>query len=967
MKKFLIVIILLTLPQFILSQNNIPRQTKASERFNAYKQRLDLQKKSLLKNVKLRSVGPSIMSGRVVDIDVSPADPSNFYVAYASGGLWVTKDNGISFKPLFDNQASITIGDIVVDWKHGETIWIGTGENNSSRSSYSGTGIYKSNNKGKTWEFVGLPETQHIGRIILSPNNPNIVWVAAIGHLYSPNKERGVFKTTNGGKTWKQTLFIDENTGAIDLSIDPNNSKILYAAMWYRTRRAWNFVGSGKTSAIYKSTDGGETWNLLTTKKSGFPTGQGVGRIGLSVYKNNPNIIYAVVDNQSHRPKKEEKEKPAVTKELLKNISVSDFLKLNEKDVNNFLDANNFPKKYSADIIFKMIKKGKIKPKALVDYLSDANQELFDTPVIGAEVYRSDDAGKTWKKTNKDFINNMFYTYGYYFGEIRVNPNNDKNIYILGVPALISKDGGKTFKTIDGENVHGDYHALWLDPNKDGHLIIGNDGGLNISYDNGKHWFKANTPAVGQFYSVAVDNAKPYNVYGGLQDNGVWYGPSTYVPSYRWYSTGQYPYKFILGGDGMQVSVDTTDNKTVYAGFQFGYYYRINKLTRKTIPIKPLPELGEKSLRFNWQSPIYLSAHNPDIFYIGSNKLYRSLNKGKDYKAISFDLTKGGKKGDVPFGTLTTIDESPLQFGLLYTGSDDGLIYVSKDGGVNWQNISNGLPKNLWVSRVTSSSHKLSRIYISLNGYRWDDFYSYLYSSDDYGNTWKKIGMNLPAEPINVVKEDPYNEDIIYVGTDHGLYVSLNRGKSFMALFNGMPAVPVHDLAIQKRDKDLVVGTHGRSIYIADIEHIENLTKNVLSSIVHLFPVKNKKFTDKWGNKFYAWGNVNEPQMKVTYYTKEKGVAEITIKTKKGLVLAQIQDTCDKGLNYYNYDLSVDKDNVSEYKDVANTKRKKVEFKTTDNGKTYLHPGNYVIEIKIDDRISKQKFSIITPRKRKRG
>ncbi len=966
MKKLLIAL-LLSSAQFIFSQNNIPQPTKSAERFNAYKQRLSLQNNSLFKNVKLRSIGPTIMSGRVVDIDVSPTDPTNFYVAYASGGLWVTKDNGISFTPLFDNQASITIGDIAVDWKHGQTIWVGTGENNSSRSSYSGTGIYRSNDKGKTWKFVGLPETQHIGRIIISPDDSNTVWVAALGHLYSPNKERGIYKTTDGGKSWKQTLFVDENTGAIDLSIDPNNTKVLYAAMWYRTRRAWNFVESGETSGIYKSTDGGETWKLLTTKASGFPTGKGVGRIGLAVYNNNPNIIYALVDNQAHRSKKEKEEKPVVTKELLKKISVEDFLKLNEKDINDFLDANGFPRKYSASKIFKMVKKGKIKPIALVDFLSDANRNLFDTPVIGAEVYRSDDGGKTWKKTNKDYIDNMFYTYGYYFGAVKVNPNNEKNIYILGVPALISFDGGKTFKTIDGENVHGDYHALWLDPNKDGHLIIGNDGGINITYDNGKHWFKANTPAVGQFYSIAVDNEVPYNVYGGLQDNGVWYGPSTYSPNNRWYSTGQYPFKFILGGDGMQVKVDTTDNKTVYTGFQFGYYYRVNKLTKKSVSIKPVPKLGEKALRFNWQSPIHLSGHNPDIFYIGSNKLHRSLDKGKTYQTISPDLTKGGKKGDVPYGTLTTIDESPLQFGLLYTGSDDGLVYFSKDGGVNWNNISKGLPENLWVSRVTSSSHKLSRVYVSLNGYRWDDFGSYLYSSEDYGITWKKIGSNLPAEPINVVKEDPYNENILYVGTDHGLYVSLDKGLSFMALFNGMPAVPVHDLAVQKREKDLAIATHGRSIYIADVQYIEKLNKDVLSSTVHLFPVKNKRFSKRWGKKYYAWGKVNEPEIKIVYYAKEKGAAEITIKTKKGLVLTQIKDTTDKGLNYYSYDLSIDKDNVDEYKDVLNGKKKKVEFTKTDNGKTYLHPGNFVIEVKINGKTSSQKFKIIKPKKRKRG
>lgn len=966
MKKFLLILMLLIVSQFIYPQSSIPQPTKASERFEAFKQRQILQKNSLLKNVELKSVGPSIMSGRVVDIDVSPIDPTNFYIAYASGGLWVTKDNGISFTPLFDNEASMTIGDIAVDWNNGEIIWVGTGENNSSRSSYSGTGIYKSNDKGKTWQHIGLAETHHTGRIIISQDDPSTVWVAALGHLYSPNKERGVYKTTDGGKTWKQTLFIDDNTGAIDLAIDPNNTKILYASMWHRTRSAWNFVESGRTSGIFKSKDGGETWKLITTKQSGFPTGEGIGRIGLAIYKNNPQIIYASVDNQTHRIKKIEKEKPAVTKELLKNISVKDFLILNKDDLNDFLDANGFPKKYSAAKIFNMVRKGTIKPNALVVYLSDANQNLFDAPIIGAEVYRSDDGGKTWKKTNKDFIDNMFYTYGYYFGEIRVNSNDDKSIYILGVPVLHSVDGGKTFKSIDGENVHGDYHALWINPNKDGHLIIGNDGGINITYDNGKHWFKANTPAVGQFYTIAVDNEKPYNVYGGLQDNGVWYGPSTYTPNNKWYSSGQYPYKFILGGDGMQVNVDTTNNKTVYTGFQFGNYFRINKITRKNVPIKPMPELGEKTLRFNWQSPIHLSNHNADIFYVGSNKLHRSLNKGDDYKTISFDLTKGWKKGDVPFGTLTTIDESTLQFGLLYTGSDDGLVYVSKDGGAKWENISKGLPVHLWVSRVTASSHKLSRIYVSLNGYRLDDFNSYLFSSDDYGVTWNKIGTNLPAEPINVVKEDSYNKNILYVGTDHGLYVSLDRGKIFMALFNGMPAVPVHDLAIQKRDKDLVVGTHGRSIYIVDIEHIEELNESVLSSTIHLFPVKSKKFSERWGNKYYAWGNAIEPSVQLTFFSKKNVIAEITIKTNKGLELANIKDTCEIGLNFVSYDLSIDKENVEEYKEAVNSKKKKVEFKKTDNGKTYLHPGSYIIEINIDGVISSQNFKIGKPRKRKR-
>ncbi len=546
------------------------------------------------------------MSGRVVDVDVSPNDPTIFYIAYASGGLWKTSNNGISFTSLFDEQASMTIGDIAVDWNHGEKIWVGTGENNSSRSSYAGTGIYVSGDTGKTWRNVGLAETQHIGRIILNPNDTNIVWVAALGHLYSSNPERGIYKTTDAGKTWNNTLYIDDNTGAIDLSIDPKNSNILYAAMWYKTRRAWDFEESGKTSGIYKSEDGGDTWNLISGENSGFPTGEGVGRIGLAVYPQNPQIVYAVVDNQSHR-KKEEKEKHALTKEMLKNMTKEDFIKLKEYVINKYLDENDFPEKYTAKKIIEMVKADKIKPSALVDYLEDANQQLFDTPVKGAELYRSEDGGKTWKRTHDEYIDDMFYTYGYYFSEVRVDPNDDKKVYLLGLFIINSNDGGKSFSSISQENVHADNHALWLDPNRNGHLILGNDGGLNISYDDGNTWFKANTPAVGQFYSVAVDMEMPYNVYGGLQDNGVWYGPSNNSPSYNWYDSGHNPFKSIMGGDGMQVAVDTISNNLVYTGYQFGYYYRINKQDNNTTLIKPVHDLGETPYRFNWQAPIHLS------------------------------------------------------------------------------------------------------------------------------------------------------------------------------------------------------------------------------------------------------------------------------------------------------------------------------------------------------------------------
>jgi photosystem II stability/assembly factor-like uncharacterized protein len=437
---------------------------------------------------------------------------------------------------------------------------------------------------------------------------------------------------------------------------------------------------------------------------------------------------------------------------------------------------------------------------------------------------------------NDKFLS-VFSTYGYYFGKIYVSPYNENKVYAIGFTAQVSTDGGKTFKIMDKPNVHVDHHALWINPSKDSHLVDGNDGGLNITYDDGEHWFKANTPAVGQFYSVTVDDAKPYNVYGGLQDNNVWYGPSTNKEGYGWYANGDYPFKSIVGGDGMQVQVDTRDNQTTYAGSQFGNYVRLNRTNPRqtTRRITPQHSLGEKPYRFNWQTPILLSKHNQDVLYFGGQKLFRSLNRGDSMVSMGGDLTKGGKEGDVPYGTITAISESPLRFGLVYVGTDDGNIQLTKDGGYSWMLLNNkatttskskqlSLPENLWVSRLTASKYKEPRVYLSLNGYRNDDFSPYLYVSEDYGQTWIQLGKDLPQEPINVVKEDPKNENILYVGTDGGLYVSFNKGQSFMTWTAGMPiAVPVHDLAFQERENEIVIGTHGRSLYISKLDDVQGL------------------------------------------------------------------------------------------------------------------------------------------------
>jgi len=824
----------LTIPLLLLLTLSVRSQVKptpASERLKTTEQRKTLSQKSLVNHIPFKNIGPGIMSGRVADVDVNPDDPTEFYVAYASGGLWHTTNNGQSFVPVFDSADVITIGDIAVNWKTG-TIWLGTGEVNSSRSSYAGIGMYRSENNGKTWSYLGLPESHHIGKIVLHPTDNNIAWVAVLGHLYSPNKDRGIYKTTDGGKTWKHTLYIDENTGGIDLDADPKNPDILYAAMWYRTRRAWNFEESGKTSGIYKSTDGGDRWELVSKEGSGFPSGEGVGRIGLAMSQQNSNVIYAVVDNQFHQPDTALKKTDSASYVLrdFRDLSKEQFLALDDKRLNAFVSSrrNGIPAKYTAASIKEAVAKDKFPPSVIWDYLFDANTALFETPIIGCELYRSDDAGKTWKKTNTKPIT-IYSTYGYYFGKVFVSPLNDNKVVLTGYDIELSTDGGKTFKSIGGDNVHADHHMAWIDPKKDGHMVIGNDGGCNITYDNGEHWFKANTPPVGQFYNITFDMARPYHVYGGLQDNGTWYAASNTRESYEWYDSGENPYKSINGGDGMQVQVDWRDNKTVYSGYQFGAYTRqvLGGSRSENKSVRPFRDLGEPALRYNWQTPILLSRHNQDVFYYASNKFHRSFNKGDSSVAMSADLTTNPKQGDVPFGTATTISESPLRFGLIYVGTDDGNIQVTKDGGYTWELVTKKLPKGLYVSRITASAFKESRVYASLNGYRNDNFLPYLYVSEDYGATWKAIGKDLPNEPINVVKEDIANENIIYAGTDGGLYISIDGGNSFMMWNKGLPySVPVHDIAIHPRENELILGTHGRSLYIAKLDEVQKIAKD---------------------------------------------------------------------------------------------------------------------------------------------
>ena len=900
---------------------------------------------SLVKNIPFENIGPAIMSGRVVALAVNPDQPTEFYVAYASGGIWHTKDNGISFDPIMENAPTQNIGEMAMHWPS-RTLWVGTGENNASRSSYAGIGMLRTQDNGTTWTHHGLIDSHHIGKILINPQNPDHLVVGVTGHLYTPNPERGVYVTQDAGATWQQTLFINEQTGIIDMAQVPHDFSTLYATAWEKDRKAWNFTGNGIHSGIYKSEDAGQSWQKISTPTSGFPTGAGVGRIGLAVFDD--QILYAIHDSQFRREKTPQKTSEGLTKEALKKMPTATFLSLPNKQINTYLKRNGFHEKYRAENLKNQVRAGKVKPIDLALYLEDANAQLFDTPVIGAEVYKSEDGGKSWEKTHKDYLDGVYYSYGYYFGHIHVAPFNSDKIYIYGVPFLGSEDGGKTFKSLSKPNVHSDHHALWINPNQPGHLINGNDGGVNITYTDGTYWSKNNTPQVGQFYAINVDNQTPYNVYGGLQDNGVWKGPHNAPENRDWHASGRYPWTRLLGGDGMQVAIDDRNVNIVYTGFQFGNYYRLDLEQGSRDAIQPKHELGEAPLRFNWQTPIALSDHNQDIVYLGSNKLHRSFNQGEDWEAISPDLTQGGKKGNVAFGTITTFSESPFQFGLLYTGSDDGQIYMTPNGGNDWQLISASLPTDLWVSRVVASQHDKNRVYATLNGYRNDDFRPYVYVSHDKGLHWEYIGENLPAAAANVIIEDTAKENILYLGTDRGVYISFDFGKNWQAFAEGLNTVAVHDLVIQPEAQDLLVGTHGRSIYKANIKPIQDRDPKLA---LQLFAPVSKKYSKYWGTRRSSWRPWRQARFDFTVFSNTAADYTLTVSSAQEEKVYQAAGSIQKGFSSLTYPLTY-------RKALASKRRKKKSPEAAADGNYYLSPGRYILEISTSNATRKHHFRI---------
>jgi photosystem II stability/assembly factor-like uncharacterized protein len=700
------------------------------------------------KGLRLRSIGPAVMGGRIADIAINPNHSSTWYVAVGSGGLWKTTNSGITWTPVFDEQASYSIGTVVLDPSNPEVVWVGTGENVSGRHVGWGDGVYKSMDGGASWQQMGLKNSEHISKILIDPRNPQIVYVAAEGPLWSSGGERGLYKTMDGGKTWKLVLEIDADTGVTDAEFDPSNPDIIYAAAYQRRRKTWALLGGGPNSGIYKSMDKGETWKEV---KSGLPQSD-MGKIGLAVTPADPQIVYATIE-------------------------------------------------------------------------SDNENKGF---------YRSTDKGESWQKSNS-YISGG--TGPHYYQEIEASPTDPDLVYQMDVFIHVTRDGGKTFNYAEtGRAKHSDNHALWIDPINGQHLIVGTDGGLYESFDEGFTWRHFPNLPVSQFYKVGLDNSEPfYNIVVGAQDLGTLLGPSrtTNIEGIRnqdWYVP--------LGADGYDVAFDPEDPNIVYMEIQEGLLHRHNRTTGEVLNIQPQPEPNDPPERWNWDSPIQISPHDSKTLYFGSQRVWKSTDRGHSWRPISGDLTTNLSRYElemmdrVPsidalydnsamskFATLTSLSESTLQAGLLYAGSDDGLIHVSEDDGKNWRKCA-GLPKVpalTFINNIEASPHDVNTVFAAADGHQLGDYTPYLFMSADKGKTWRSITGDLPAKTIVwVIKQDPVDENLLFIGTEFGLYFSINKGINWVKLNAGVPTIPFRDIALHARDNDLVGASFGRGVYVLD-------------------------------------------------------------------------------------------------------------------------------------------------------
>ena len=720
-----------------LPQENVA--TSQNDREQSWQQHQRMRDASTFKDLQWEPIGPRMQGGRIEAIAVPHDRPSTMYLGVGSGSLWKTVNNGLTWLPIFEQQSSGAIGDVAVAKSDSKTAWLGTGEVLLARSALPGMGVFKSTDSGKTWTNMGLKDTQHIARVLIHPADPNTVFVAAIGHQNSVNKQRGVFKTNDGGTTWTKALFVNDHTAAIDLVMHPQDSNILYASMWERDPLGQKH--SGPESGVYKTTDGGATWNRLA---GGLPRGDSVGRIGIDIALSNPDVVYALAD--------------------------------------------------------------------------EGSRDGF---------YRSNDAGKTWTKTYDKLQARWDWC------EIRVSPDDADQVYSIGQNSFITKDGGSTFTKITGtvlhllphgaQVIHLDTHAMWINPNDPDHLVFGTDGGNFVTHDRCKTWLHYNNLPIAEAYAVTYDMAEPYKVYIGTQDNAALFGPSTHRPTDGKPDEWQHVYLDRWGGgDSYYTYRDPTDNDTIY------YEHQLGAMRRKHMPsgrVKSIqPRLRNQRLRFAWMTPFFPSSHDGKTLYCGANRVFKSTNRGDTWEPISDNLVTGKPLRNVRYRAITTMAESKLKQGLLFAGTDNANLSVTEDDGQSWRTIDAGLAKRNFT-RVFASPHDANRVFISQSGAGLDDYTPYVFRSDDLGQTWKSISNGLPLEPINVIYEDPQVPNLLYVGTDMGVYASTDGGKKWSSLCSNLPTTSVYDLFVHPRDNELVVGTHGRSCYLLDPTKIQNAAR----------------------------------------------------------------------------------------------------------------------------------------------
>lgn len=740
-----------------------------------------------------REIGPALMGGRIADLAVVEARPQTFYIGTGTGGVWRTDNHGTSWTPLFDDQPSSSIGDVTVDQSNPNVVWVGTGEPQNRQSSGWGDGVYKSTDRGESWTHMGLRETKHIGRILIHPRDPDIVWVAAVGNLWAPNPERGVYRTRDGGESWELVLHIDDDTGAIDLAMDPGDPNTIFAAMYQRRRTGFGFNGGGPGSGLYRTHDGGDSWVELT---EGLPSGD-KGRIGVDVFRGNGSLVYALVEADARR--------------------------------------------------------------AGGGGGGGARQ---------SGLYRSTDRGDSWEKVSDTNPRPMYYS------QVRIDPSNPNRIYVLGTQLMVSDDGGRTFRSDGAVQIHVDHHALWVNPNDPDHLILGSDGGVSASWDGTAHWRMFDNLALGQFYAIGFDMRDPYFVCGGLQDNDPWCGPSNTrsfhgIRHQDWYETAY--------GDGFFTIVDPNDSSVVFSETQGGNMNRYDLNTGEKTPMRPItgPRAeGDttKEYRFNWNSPLQFSPHDSRTIYLGANYLLRSRDRGMSWEEVGgLDLTKRIDRdsleimsvpgttpmmsmhdGTSTYGNITSFAESPLEPGVLYVGTDDGNVQVSRDDGETWTNVADrlpGAPARTYVSRIEPSHHVPGRVYVTLDGHRNGDYAPYVFASEEYGRSWRSITNGLPSGwSVNVITEHHRAPDLLFIGNEIGVYVSVDRGGDWVRMKGNLPTVPVDDILVHPRDNDLLVGTHGRSMWImADVSPLEHLSAELLERPGHLFP--NARETVMWAQR----------------------------------------------------------------------------------------------------------------------